>query len=215
MGLTDYPHRRLNILTGDWVLVSSHRTERPWQGKVERQETTPPPAYDPHCYLCPGNKRASGEVNPQYDHTLVFTNDFSALLPEIPEEVRNTDSLLVAESERGVCRVLCYSPRHDLTLPLMTHAEIERVVALWIEQYREIGSLPYIRNVQIFENRGPLMGCSNAHPHGQIWADETIPVTVAREGARQEEHYAAKKQCLLCRYLEREETEGERIVLRN
>jgi UDPglucose--hexose-1-phosphate uridylyltransferase len=215
MNFTRFPHRRYNILTGDWVLVSSHRTDRPWQGKIEKTAAQKSLPYDPGCYLCPGNERASGAKNPQYEKTFVFVNDYPALLPEGSEESMNNNSLLVAESEKGLCKVLCYSPRHDLTLPLMEQGQIANVVAMWIDQYREIGSSPGIGSVQIFENRGALMGCSNAHPHGQIWADEKIPPVLSRECERQSVYLKEKKSCLLCDYANLELKERERIVIEN
>src|SRR5579872_1021501 len=154
--LNEDPHRRLNPLTGEWVLVSPHRATRPWQGEVARLQTTPEPTYDPTCYLCPGNSRAGGIRNPAYTSTFVFQNDFAALKQETPAEKLDLEDsgLIVAEGEPGICRVICFSPRHDLTLATMTAAEIEPVVHTWIEQFRELGSLDFIRHVQIFENRG-------------------------------------------------------------
>ena len=159
----DHPHRRLNPLTGEWVLVSPHRTKRPWQGQVEKQPLEHRPEYDPSCYLCPGNDRAGGLKNPAYDGTFVFQNDFSALLPDVPNGRTDEHGLLVSESESGLCRVVCFSPRHDLTLAEMEGADIRKVVDLWTEQYEELGALEYINHVQIFENKGAAMGCSNPH----------------------------------------------------
>jgi UDPglucose--hexose-1-phosphate uridylyltransferase len=215
MNLFAAPHRRLNILTGDWVLVSPHRTRRPWQGKIEKTDAAEKPSYDPACYLCPGNKRASGEINPAYRHTFAFTNDFAALLPDTPAGELERDSLLVAASERGTCRVLCYSPDHAFTMALMEKDDIVRVVDAWIAEYRTLGALPYVASVQIFENRGSLMGCSNPHPHGQIWADERLPPLLERETARLAEYRGRKKGCLLCDYLALELREKERLVFEN
>ncbi len=215
MNLTDYPHRRYDPLGGSWVLVSPHRTKRPWQGQTEETETESLPEYDPGCYLCPGNPRAGGKRNPDYRGTFVFDNDFSALLPETPSERMDEAGLMVAESERGICRVICFSPRHDLTLSRMDTGAIEAVLDSWIGQYRELGSLPWIRSVQIFENRGAMMGCSNPHPHCQIWANETVPVLPAREGEMQRDYRARRGSCLLCDYLALERERGERIVFEN
>lgn len=209
------PHRRQSLLTGDWVLVSSQRTDRPWHG---RQEDTPPddrPRYDPGCYLCPGNERAGGASNPDYTGVYVFDNDFSALLPGAVEAEIELGGMLRASSEAGVCRVICFSPRHDLTLPEMEPSQIRGVVDAWAREYEELGSRPYINHVQIFENRGQLMGSSNPHPHGQIWAQRSIPGEAARETARQREHLDRHGQSLLTDYLRLELELGERIVLEN
>jgi len=215
MNLTDHPHRRLNPLTGEWLLVSPHRAKRPWQGKVESLPPETTAAYDPKCYLCPGNQRAGSERNPAYTGVYVFDNDFAALLPEAHEGRVDRGGLLVAESERGLCRVVCFSPRHDLTLALMPPADVERVVETWAAQYREIGALEHISYVQIFENRGAIMGCSNPHPHGQIWANQTVPVLPAVETRCQKEYRRAHGSCLLCDYLKLELGAGERIVFAN
>jgi UDPglucose--hexose-1-phosphate uridylyltransferase len=208
------PHRRLNQLTGEWLLVSPHRTARPWQGQVEEQTAERRPAYDPACYLCPGNERAGGTRTPEYTSTFVFDNDYAALLPDTPPQRLGGDRLLVAESERGVCRVVCFSPRHDLTLGGMAPAAIRRVVDTWIEQYAELGGISWVRHVQIFENRGAMMGASNPHPHGQIWANEQLPNEPARE-LRQQQTYAADGGCLLCDYLAAELKDGDRVVCQN
>ncbi|MBL7775620.1 MAG: galactose-1-phosphate uridylyltransferase, partial [Saprospiraceae bacterium] len=167
--LTEHPHRRLNLLTGEWVLVSPHRTRRPWQGKTEAPARAHSPGYDPECYLCPGNTRAGGQQTPAYESTYVFTNDFAALLPDTPDAVFS-EGLLQAKGERGICRVICFSPNHALTLPEMEPGDIEKVVEVWQREYAELGSRPDIGHVQIFENKGAIMGCSNPHPHGQVWA---------------------------------------------
>jgi len=206
------PHRRLNRLTGEWVVVSPHRTARPWQGQVEDAPAAGRPAYDPDCYLCPGNTRAGGHRTPDYQSTYVFDNDFAALLPDARPASVDRDGLLVAETERGLCRVMCYSPRHDLTLGGMTDRAVRTVVDTWAGQYAELADLDWVGHVQIFENRGAMMGASNPHPHGQIWATAHLPTEPAKE-LRQQRGYAAG--CLLCDYLALETADGERIVEAN
>jgi UDPglucose--hexose-1-phosphate uridylyltransferase len=215
--VTTAPHRRFNPLTREWVLVSPQRAQRPWQGKVETAAVTPAVHYDPNCYLCPGNKRAKGETNPAYEKVFVFENDFAALQPDISPagEADSESELLVAKSERGLCKVVCFSPRHDLTISQMPVDHIQSVVETWANEYTSIGSLPWIRYVQIFENRGEIMGCSNPHPHCQIWANETIPTEPAKEQASQLEYLNKNHHCLLCDYLAAEERIGERIVCKN
>ncbi|GAO41562.1 UDP-glucose--hexose-1-phosphate uridylyltransferase [Flavihumibacter petaseus] len=211
----EHPHTRFNILTGDWILVSPHRTKRPWQGKVE---TLPPdnrPAYDPACYLCPGNRRADGAVNPQFDGPFAFTNDFAALLADTPDGSLNDDGLLIAASEKGTCRVIGFSPRHDLTLPQLTVEEIKAVIRLWQEEFRMLSADPAIHYIQIFENKGEIMGCSNPHPHGQIWASSHIPLEIDKENRRQEAHFREKGRSLLSDYLDKEMALQERIVTTN
>lgn len=210
---TDHPHRRYNPLTDEWVLVSPHRTKRPWQGQVERppQEIRPP--YDPHCYLCPGNSRAGGLQNPQYENTFVFTNDFSALLPDTPPASLAAQALLRAESEPGTCRVICFSPRHDLTLPEMALADIRRVVDVWAEQITELGR--QYRWVQIFENKGAVMGCSNPHPHGQIWTGSALPNEPAKEERQQRAYFEEHGSPLLVDYADLETARPERVVVEN
>src|ERR1700754_1639304 len=171
----EHPHRRLNPLTREWVLVSPHRTQRPWQGQVEKVARTELPVYDPKCYLCPGNERAGGHRNPHYTSVFAFDNDFAALLPDVPAPAATPSSLLRAEQERGICRVVCFHPDHSLTLARMTIPEIETVVQAWTAQYSELSAQPFIQHVQIFENRGAMMGASNPHPHCQIWATEHVP----------------------------------------
>lgn len=209
------PHRRWNPLTRDWVLVSPHRTQRPWQGQVEKTSAGAAIQYDPSCYLCPGNERAGGARNPGYTSTFVFTNDFAALRPDVPPAKLDQDGLLVAESESGTCRVVCFSPRHDLTLARMAVSELETVVRVWTAQYGELGSLPGINYVQVFENRGEIMGCSNPHPHGQIWANHTVPNEPRKEQESQQAFYAERGSCLLCEYLKMERAEGARLVCEN
>ncbi len=213
--LTDHPHRRYNPLMQEWVLVSPHRTKRPWQGQLETPPPDTRPIYDPQCYLCPGNARAGGFTNPAYESTFVFTNDFAALLPDSPPGGAHSHALLQAVSERGTSRVICYSPRHNLGMAQLSITELRAVVDLWAEQYLEIGAMPQIGYVQIFENRGAMMGSSNPHPHGQIWATERVPSIVQREQDSQLEYYAAQSRSLLADYLEVELERGERIVYAN
>ncbi|MGB9672730.1 MAG: UDP-glucose--hexose-1-phosphate uridylyltransferase [Anaerolineales bacterium] len=211
--LKNLPQRRLNPLTGEWVLVSPHRAQRPWRGQIERTPSETRPTYDPQCYLCPGNLRANGEHNPQYEHTFVFTNDFSALLPDVPLAERNIHPLLQVHTLPGTCRVICFSPRHDLTLPQMEVADILRVVKVWMEQTAELGER--YRWVQVFENKGEIMGCSNPHPHGQVWALDALPNEPAKEEHQQLAYYHKHHQPLLCEYVEKELELGERVVVQN
>ena len=215
MYFEDHPHRRLNQLTGEWVLVSPHRTKRPWQGQQEAPDRGTLPEYDPQCYLCPGNERAGGAVNPDYDGTFVFTNDFSALLPDLPAGAPEPDGLLVAEPEPGVCRVICYSPRHDLSMARLGVDRAADVVDVWCEEFAALGARRDIGYVQIFENRGAVMGCSNPHPHGQVWATGSVPMFPALEDRCQRAHLDERGECLLCRYLAQELASGERLVLEN
>jgi UDPglucose--hexose-1-phosphate uridylyltransferase len=215
LDLNSQPHRRFNPLQKEWVLVSPHRAERPWQGQVEASQAEELPRYDPDCYLCPGNVRAGGVRNPVYQGTFVFDNDFAALRSDFADGKFEQSELLRAESEAGKCRVVCFSPRHDLTLARMSVAEIRAVVDTWCEEFEQLGSQPRVRAVQIFENRGAMMGCSNPHPHGQIWANETVPDELAREIASQKEYYQRQKSFLLEDYLRLELEQNERIVCAN
>jgi UDPglucose--hexose-1-phosphate uridylyltransferase len=207
------PHRRHNPLTGEWVLVSPHRTQRPWQGKREEASAADRPEFDAGCYLCPGNRRANGEENPQYTKTFVFTNDFAALVPDADPPVREEHPLFRSESESGTCRVICFSPRHDLTLAEMEPAGILDVIETWAAQVRELGRAH--RWVQVFENKGEIMGCSNPHPHGQVWAGDALPNVPALEHAAQREYAARHGTPMLLEYAGLESAGGARVVAEN
>jgi UDPglucose--hexose-1-phosphate uridylyltransferase len=216
MNWNDVSHRRFNPLTGETVLVSPHRTKRPWQGKVESLPPAMSLQHDPNCYLCPGSKRAGDVINPDYNDVFAFTNDFPALLEDVPVGSRNEgNGLLVAESESGICKVVCFSPRHDLTLAKMDQAGQVIVVKEWTRQYIELGSRADINHVQIFENRGEIMGCSNPHPHCQIWAQRTIPDLPARETERQAAWKKNKGSVLLLDYWKLEKSNHERLIFEN
>jgi UDPglucose--hexose-1-phosphate uridylyltransferase len=211
----DLPHRRLNPLTGEWVLVSPHRAKRPWLGQVEK---TPPenlPHYDPTCYLCPRNERAGGINNPDYTSTFVFDNDFAALLPGETPAHPSDHPLLVSVPERGLCRVVCFSPRHDLTLPELELPEVESVIRTWMGETAALATQDFIHYVQVFENKGAVMGCSNPHPHSQIWATEHVPNEPAKELERQTAYLAAQGRTLLSDYLNEEHQRKERILFSN
>ncbi|MHB8302727.1 MAG: UDP-glucose--hexose-1-phosphate uridylyltransferase [Acidobacteriaceae bacterium] len=212
------PHRRYNPLRRQWVLVSPHRTQRPWQGEVAKAEATSAKHYDPDCYLCPGNTRAGGHVNPRYDGVFIFDNDYAALLPGVPDasdKVAGADDLFRAEPEQGICRVVCFHPDHGLTMARMEVVDIARVVDAWAAQAMELEQRPDIRYVQIFENRGAMMGASNPHPHCQVWATAHIPDEPQAESIAQREYRASHGTCLLCDYLGRELKLQERIVCEN
>jgi UDPglucose--hexose-1-phosphate uridylyltransferase len=215
--LNEDPHRRFNALTNEWVLVSPHRAMRPWQGEVGPRQTATAPEYDPECYLCPGNMRAGGARNPAYSSTFVFDNDFAALKPDVAPGRVDVDGkgLIVAEAEPGACRVMCFSPRHDLTLGAMRVDDIELVIKAWIDECRQLGARENIRHVQIFENRGAMMGASNPHPHCQIWATASIPEVPGKELASQQAYLKLRSRCLLCDYLVLEEQQKIRVVYQN
>ena len=202
------PHRRYDPLTDEWVLVSAGRNQRPWLGLEEKPAPDRRPAYDPTCYLCPGNARARGDVNPAYESTFVFTNDFAALSPD-SSAARFGDGLLVVEGESGTCRVLCFSPRHDLTLGRMEPVAVRAVIDVWADETAELGRT--YRWVQVFENRGESMGASNPHPHGQIWAGTALPREAAREDATQRRYCEEHGDRLLLDYA-RQEHGGPRVI---
>jgi UDPglucose--hexose-1-phosphate uridylyltransferase len=211
-----FPHRRYNPLRREWVLVSPHRTDRPWQGEVNKSSGFSDVHYDPQCYLCPGNTRAGGHVTPRYESVYVFDNDYAALLPDSADPGRaGAPVLLRAERERGRCRVLCFHPDHSLTLARMEVADIRKVVDAWTGEYRTLGAVPDFRYVQIFENRGAMMGASNPHPHGQIWTTEHVPDEPQAETEAQQAWRAEHGNCLLCEYARLESGEAARIVCEN
>lgn len=212
---TDHSHRRYNALTGEWILVSPHRSKRPWQGQVEKAPQDDRPTHDPQCYLCPGNERAGGFRNPDYKETFVFVNDFSSLLADAPAGEYKDGELFLAKSERGICKVICFSPRHNLTIPEMEVSDIRKVIDLWVSEFKEIGLNDFINYVQIFENKGAIMGCSNPHPHGQIWSESEVPLEPAKETVKQQEYFAKHSSTLLSDYLKREIELKERLIVEN
>ena len=211
----EHPHRRFNPLTGEWILVSPHRSKRPWQGQEEVENTSLLPEYDSKCYLCPGNERSTGVSNPNYEDVFVFENDFPALLRKEIKAEEQHSPLFQLKPERGINKVICFSPKHNLTIPELEVSAIEKVVAAWKVQYIELGSHDYINHVQIFENKGAVMGCSNPHPHGQIWAQSSLPTQVERTQANLRKYYKEHQRSLLKDYLEEELEKKERIVCEN
>lgn len=212
--LENHPHRRYNILTGEWVLVSPHRTKRPWQGKTETSSKKEMITYDADCYLCPTNTRMNGVKNDNYKNTYVFTNDFGALLEDTPHfEYR--EGLLYAEGESGICKVICFSPNHSLTIPDMEIDDLIKVVETWQNEFKSLGNLPSINYVQIFENKGAIMGCSNPHPHGQIWAQHSIPTGILKKTETQKNYFDKHGSTLMQHYLEQELKENIRIISQN
>jgi UDPglucose--hexose-1-phosphate uridylyltransferase len=212
--LQDYSHKRFNILTGEWVLVSPHRAKRPWQGQNEALSNEHRPAYDPKCYLCAGNTRINGEQNPQYKDVFIFTNDFAALQTTSPKFSIH-QGLFKAESEQGICKVICFSPDHSKSLADMEVKDIDKVVRAWQNEYTALGNNEMINYVQIFENKGAVMGCSNPHPHGQIWSQSTLPNEVAKKDEQQKEYYSKNRSSLLKDYLDQELEANERIIYQN
>lgn len=209
----EHPHRRFNALTGQWVLVSPHRTKRPWLGQVEKLPGDNRPTHDPKCYLCPGNKRAGDLLNPAYTEPFVFVNDFSALLPNTPAGTPSADPLFRSQPVQGECRVICFSPRHDLTLAEMSAPDVRKVVDVWAAQTTELGAK--YRWVQLFENKGSTMGCSNPHPHGQVWAGSALPNEITAEDQQQRLFKQQHTSNLLVQYAEREAEQRKRVVVEN
>ncbi len=209
---TQHPHRRFNPLTREWVLVSPHRTKRPWQGTVDKERTDDIPPYAANCYLCPGNERAGGHKNPNYSETFVYDNDFPALLTDSPSGVVNEKDLLISEPERGICRVICFTPRHDMSLARMPVADIVKVVEIWTQQYEELAAVDFINHVQIFENRE---GNSSPHPHCQVWATERIPQDPEVETASQRDWLQKHGSDLMGDYLAMELERKERLICSN
>ena len=207
-------HKRFNILTNEWVLVSPHRNKRPWQGKKDKPSKKENKRYDENCFLCPGNFRANGEQNPNYKSTYSFINDYAALKSNSSNRIYE-NGLLKAKEESGICKVLCFSPDHSLTLPLMKIENIVSVIQMWIDNYIELGSLDEINHVQIFENKGSIMGCSNPHPHGQIWAQRSLPVEVVKKTNSQKKYWDKNKVSLLHQYSREELHLNERIIHEN
>ena len=212
--LQDYSHKRFNILTGEWVLVSPHRAKRPWQGQNEEISKEQRPAYDERCYLCATNTRINGEINPDYKDVFVFTNDFAALQKDSPSFSVN-DGLLKAQSETGICKVVCFSPDHSKSLANMEIDAIKKVVHTWQKEYTSLSENEAINYVQIFENKGAVMGCSNPHPHGQIWSQSTLPNEVDKKDKQQKQYFKENKSSLLEDYLNQELEAGERIIFEN
>ena len=212
--LQDYSHKRFNILTGEWVLVSPHRAKRPWQGQNEDVSTEKRPAHDKSCFLCAGNTRINGEVNPNYENVLVFTNDFAALQKN-SKTFLVEDGLLKAQSETGICKVICFSPDHSKSLADISPKDITKVVKVWQKEYKTLGDMDGINYVQIFENKGAVMGCSNPHPHGQIWSQSTLPNEVDKKNTQQLNYYNSNNSSLLGDYLKQELEKQERIIFEN
>ena len=212
--LQDYSHKRFNILTGEWVLVSPHRAKRPWQGQNEAISNELRPTHDPSCYLCAGNTRINGDENPKYENIFVFTNDFAALQTTSPR-FSITDGLFKSESEQGICKVICFSPDHSMSLADMEVLDINKVVKTWQNEYTELGSNDMINYVQIFENKGAVMGCSNPHPHGQIWSQSTLPNEVYKKDQQQRTYFSKNNTSLLGDYLKQELEANERIIYQN
>ena len=213
--LTDHPHRRYNPLLDEWILVSPQRAKRPWQGQNEVISDEKKPEYDETCYLCPGNERINGGTNPKYESCYVFDNDFPALLKnEVSFDLQQED-LFKINPERGINRVICFSPKHNVTLAEMQIPEIENVIKVWKEQYLELGAIDYINHLQIFENKGSVMGCSNPHPHGQIWAQSSLPTQVKKTQDNLLKYYQKTGKSLLKDYVDNELQKKERIIAEN
>lgn len=213
--LKEHSHRRYNALTGEWIQVSPHRAKRPWQGQIESTKKSNELKYDATCYLCPGNTRSNGQLNSDYKTTYSFINDFSAIIQDIPDTQVNKNDLLIARSEKGICKVICFSPDHSLTIAEMPTSNIVSIIEQWIEEYESLKKYPFISYIQIFENKGEAMGCSNPHPHGQIWAQESIPMEPLKKDIRQREYFKDNGQTLLSNYIKLELEVNERIVFEN
>ena len=211
--LTQHAQTRLNLLTGEWILVSPHRTKRPWQGKQENTAAQLRHPYEPDCYLCPGNKRADGAANPSYTKCYAFTNDYSSLLSDTPQGTIEIDGLLQVKSESGICRVIAFSPDHSLTLPRLSLDAIRNIIDLWQEEFIRLSKTKKIKHIQIFENKGDIMGCSNPHPHGQIWAQSSVPAEAVKETKQQKKYYRKTGGSLLQDYLKTELRQKERLVI--
>lgn len=207
----DLPHRRQNLLTGEWVLVSPQRMKRPWQGEVKPSATGERPSHDASCYLCPGNKRSGGTTNPDYAGTLIFPNDFPALLDR--SEEAEDGSFFVERAATGEARVICYSPDHSQTLARMDDAGRRKVIDSWCELSQDLGSR--WAHVELFENKGAMMGASSPHPHGQVWAGDFVPTLVQREDECQRKHHATHARSLLADVAVAEIEAGQRIVAQN
>ncbi|OUR94579.1 galactose-1-phosphate uridylyltransferase [Flavobacteriales bacterium 34_180_T64] len=212
--IQDYSHKRYNILTGEWVLVSPHRAKRPWQGQEESNVPNERPSYDANCFLCSGNTRANEAVNPNYQHVFIFTNDFSALQKN-SKQFKIEDGLFQAQSEQGICKVVCFSPDHSKSLAELPIDDILHVVTVWQQEYINLGKLDTINYVQIFENKGAIMGCSNPHPHGQIWSQSSLPNEVIKKDTHQLEYFKTAKTSLLSDYLQQELIAKERVIFEN
>ncbi len=210
----EQPHRRKNPLTNEWVLVSPQRMKRPWQGRTEPLAENESPHYDPSCYLCPGNNRNNGQQNPEYTGVFIFDNDFPALLMDGSEKVWSA-GLLEAKGDQGICRVVCFSPDHSKTLADMSVTDIRVVVAAWREEFERLAGVEGIRNIQIFENKGEILGCSNPHPHGQIWAETSVPIEIEKRLVTQNRFFKENGHSLLADYLRTEWELEERIISRN
>ena len=209
MDFSDLVHRRQNPLTGRWVLVSPHRTQRPWLGQIEPQAAPDLQVHDANCYLCPGNKRANGATNPNYEGPWAFQNDFPALLLGSNADIEAQD-LFRAEVVSGECRVICFSPNHSLTLPQLSKEQVRSVIDCWAAQSSELGT--QYTWIQLFENKGAAMGCSNPHPHGQLWASSHVPDEPAIEDVRQRAYLAETGYSLLTE-VAAQEAGGPRVVI--
>jgi len=210
-----HSHRRYNLFTREYVQVSPHRSKRPWQGQQENTARNEGLSYDPECFLCPGNRRVEGEINPDYPDTFVFRNDFGALNEDAPEGAYEEGEFFKAKSEKGICKVVCFSPDHSKTIPELSLAQVTKVIKTWKREYEDLGAKSFINHVQIFENKGEVMGCSNPHPHGQIWAQESIPDEPYKKQLNFQDYYKRKGSNMVCDYVNEELVKEERIVYEN